>query len=338
MSSLVFPLQHAPKRLLVALAAGLVALCALPWVVTRLGAASRQVRVVSIDTQASLPAGSELKVMTWNIAHGRGLAEGNWEGGSKAARELRLDSIAEALRAEGADVVVLNEVDFDSSWSGGVNQAEAIAQRAGYPYVVEQRNLDTRLGPLRWAFGNAVLSRYPIADAEVIDLPAHALHEAILAGKKRGVLVTLALHEGRRLQIAAVHLEHRLEEVRVQGAREIVRQLKARALPTPTLVVGDLNSAPEGDPAHQTDEAGANALHVLLEEGGLSAAAAGRTFPADAPRFVIDWILTSPELSTTSLEVVPSLESDHRPVLASVRFVSDVEESAAAAGPAPDQE
>jgi len=68
--------------------------------------------------------------------------------------------------------VVLNEADFDATWSGGINQAQWIAKHAGYPYHVEQRNYDVSLPFFKPRFGNAILSRWPILDAEQIELPA----------------------------------------------------------------------------------------------------------------------------------------------------------------------
>ena len=63
-----------------------------------------------------------------------------------------------------------------------------------------------------------------------------------------------------------------------------------------------------------------DALEVLLAEGGLTGGNAGRTFPADRPRFVIDWILVSEQLALHRYEVIPSMDSDHRPVLARIAF------------------
>jgi endonuclease/exonuclease/phosphatase family metal-dependent hydrolase len=85
-----------------------------------------------------------LRIATYNIAHGRGLAESNWDGGSPADHEARLQAIAAELRAWPVDVVVLEEVDFDASWSHRVNQAEVLARAAGFPYWIEQSNYDLR--------------------------------------------------------------------------------------------------------------------------------------------------------------------------------------------------
>ena len=56
-----------------------------------------------------------------------------------------MDQIAALLRTINADVVVLNEVDFDSTWTHSVDEARYLAEKAGYPFLAEQRNIDYRV-------------------------------------------------------------------------------------------------------------------------------------------------------------------------------------------------
>lgn len=107
----------------------------LPLLYSRLTSNRRAVRargVIETSLEVETPEDAKLSIASYNIAHGRGLAESNLSGGTKAERLDRLDKIAALLRDVDADIVVLNEVDFDSSWSYSINQAEYLAQRAGY--------------------------------------------------------------------------------------------------------------------------------------------------------------------------------------------------------------
>ena len=61
-----------------------------------------------------------LRIGTYNIAHGRGTATSNWEATDRATHLDRCRQIAQRLKPHDLDVLVLNEVDFDSAWSGGV--------------------------------------------------------------------------------------------------------------------------------------------------------------------------------------------------------------------------
>lgn len=76
-------------------------------------------------------ARQHLKILVWNIAHGRGdVPEGglsNWKGGTDDDRIVRLIHIADVLREVDADLVILNEVDFETQWSGHLNQGEILA-------------------------------------------------------------------------------------------------------------------------------------------------------------------------------------------------------------------
>ena len=204
-----------------------------------------------------------LRIAAYNIAHGRGTGNDNWNGGDKAEREQRLRDIARFLRDANLDVVVLNEVDFDSSWSHRVNQAEFLAREAGFPFHVEQRNIDAAIPLVSWRFGNAILSRYPISSTRLIDFPAYSRWETVVAGKKKGVVCTIDLLEGRQVRVLAVHLSHRSETVRVASARIIDRE-RQRAGP-PLIAAGDFNSTLLTFPQSEVDQTGQSALSLLLE-------------------------------------------------------------------------
>lgn len=260
-----------------------------------------------------------LRIASYNIAHGRGLAESNWNGGSHQERMLRLEKIAELIRSLDADIVVLNEVDFDSSWSGGINQAEFLAEAAGFPYRVEQRNLDMRFLFWTWRFGNSILSKHRIESAAVIDLPGYRTTETWLAGKKRGINAAVTAN-GQSVRVLGVHLSHRSEALRTQSADQLV-SIAARSR-LPTIIAGDLNSTPSGFPNAQTSVDGRNAIDILsgaqLERNPQQPPVSDQTltFHSSAPKSVIDWILIPSGFQFSSYRVHPSELSDHRPIVA----------------------
>ena len=265
---------------------------------------------------------ARLRIACYNIAHGRGTAVSNWEGGSRAERTRRLDRIAELIRGIDADVLVLNEVDFDSSWSHSVNQARYLAEKAGYPYWAEQRNLDFRILAWKWRFGNAILSKYPISNARVVDLPGYSNWETVLAGKKRGLVCDIALDD-RAIRVVGVHLSHRSESLRVSSAAALVDIAAQSSLPT--IVAGDLNSTPPGFPQSASDSSGNNAMATLDDSGRLRRnpivtppTDRDLTYPSVEPRCVIDWILIPPQWRFVQYGVEASRSSDHRPVRADV--------------------
>ena len=294
----------------------LVSRIASPWNATRL----RTLEPVS-ETQAA-QAVQELRIGTFNIAHGRGTAASNWGGGDRATRLARLREIARLLRDQRLDVAVLNEVDFSSVWSGHVNQAEFIARAAGFPFWVEQRNFDATIPFCSVQFGNAVLSLHPLSDVELVDLPAYSQFESALAGKKKAVLCTLKISADTSVRLLAVHLEHRTERVRVQSARLIDRICRESELPV--IVAGDLNSSPLEYPLVEVDDSGESAVALLLQQGGFAARLDARpgpdefTFHSLRPDRVIDWILVKEPWKIVSKKVPPAELSDHRPVIARI--------------------
>ncbi|HUS38605.1 MAG TPA: endonuclease/exonuclease/phosphatase family protein [Pirellulales bacterium] len=276
-----------------------------------------------VAPQTSSPE-KTIRIVTYNIAHGRGQTGGNWDGGDTATRQKRLQDIADLLAEENPDVVVLNECDFDSTWSHHVNQAEVIAAAMNMPYRVEQRNLDFRFVYGSWRFGNVVISRFPIRKAELLDLPGYSWWETLAVGKKRGVLCWIELPDSTLIRVVATHLSHRTEDARVQGAREL--KFHSGDSKLPLIVAGDLNSAPRGFSDFEKDRSGHNAVEVLLKDGWLStipqppADARFLTFPSHQPDQVIDWIMVSEDLRFASYHVIQSNLSDHCPVVADVVF------------------
>ncbi len=278
------------------------------------------------DAAAAKPPADpwRLRIGAYNIAHGRGTARSNFDGGDRATRDARLKDIAQLLRDARLDVVVLNEVDFDSAWSGHVDQARAIAEAAGFRYWATGRNYDLVVPFFRLRFGNAVLSKYPISRAQRVDYPGYSWWEAIVMGKKQGLLCTIDLPSGRAVRVLAVPLEHRDESVRMASA-EVIRRLPAAGGP-PLIAAGDFNSTRLGFPRVQTDARGRSAVSLLLADGGFTTLPervddpGQLTFSSTEPRSVIDWILVSKPWKLTFVEVVPGTLSDHRAVIGTVEM------------------
>jgi endonuclease/exonuclease/phosphatase family metal-dependent hydrolase len=301
-----------------------LAIVLVPYLWSRICSTANQIQVFEGVAEAKSVATDSIRVACYNIAHGRGLAESNWDGGDAATRLKRLDDIAELLRKLDADVLVLNEVDFDASWSNRVNQAAYLADKAGYRYRVEERNLDFRVLHRTWKFGNAILSKYPISNAEVIDLPSYAGIETVLAGKKRGVACDVKVG-GRSVRVMGLHLSHRSEDIRAQSAAKVVELVKRAKLPV--VIMGDLNSTPSNYPFSSSTDDQRNAIKTfddselfVRDEPELPIADDELTFRSDQPKSIIDWIFVSKVLSFDAYSVVTSVLSDHRPVVADISW------------------
>ena len=311
------------KHLRRAVCAVLIACCfCVVWfLVNRAVSPWRAVRVISLAPEAvrSVPFEGRLRIATYNIAHGRGQALSNWQRGSMDAMRARLSRMADHLREEDLDIVVLNEVDLDAVWTCHLDQARYIAERAGFPICIEQRNFDMSLPLVRLRWGNAVLSRLPVSDARLVPLPAMSTWEALLAGRKQALMCTVAPSGSSAFRLLAVHLEHRSEEARLRGAEAI--ELVRGGSEVPLVVAGDLNSTPEGFPHAQLTSGGRTALSFLLGGGAYRTmperdpTPQDLTFSVDKPRSVIDWILVPQRWTITAKIVEDWPLSDHKPVV-----------------------
>ncbi len=279
-------------------------------------------RAGSYEVTPSSSESGRFTIGSFNIAHGRGPVKGdsNWQDRSRGELVAHLDAIAGQLREAGADIVVLNEVDFASGWSFHLNQARYLARRAGYPHVAEQRNIDVSLPFYSFRFGNAILSRYPLRDVQYIELPPFSRREDLLGGNHDSLFAMADTSVGP-VGILAVHLEYRSEAFRVRCAGQIIEL--GRSMPFPVIAAGDFNSTPAEFPGSQRTGSGRNAVSVLLEEGfvrdpELAARSEDFTFPSEDPEIIIDWVLGK-GVDIAGARVIPSALSDHLMVTATIR-------------------
>lgn len=267
---------------------------------------------------------STIRLVTWNIAHGRGLHESNFTGETRDERLARLAAIARTLKELSVDIVILNEADFDCSWSHRINQAKVIAAEAGYPWRAEQRNFDASIPFFALRFGNAVLSRWPIRHVERIDHPAARWWEPALAGWKRGLLCTVDVPGLGRLNVVAAHFDQSAmeEDTRIASAESIRQRLKRDS--HPAIIGGDFNTAPPGFPRVVAKRLERTALSVFTEDGAFHTlplaepAPEDATYPAPDPKRVIDWILVPSGWRIISRRVVVTDLSDHALVVMEV--------------------
>ncbi|MDF3131043.1 endonuclease/exonuclease/phosphatase family protein [Kiritimatiellaeota bacterium B1221] len=269
-----------------------------------------------------------LRLLTYNIAHGRGPALGakNTDGGNAAEKRERLVRIGQEIESLGADIVFLQEVDFNCWWSHNMDQAAIIAEAAGFEIIARQRNIDTGLPVFRrYDFGNALLSRLPISEVKRLKFPAYSELEAIFAGNHDGLIAKVQLSEEEAVLVVGLHLEVRSEDIRVEAAAEIIGLQRETSLPM--LLMGDLNSTPPGMPDAQTSAVGQNAVELLESFGEFQRRPIrGQgshhhfTFPSEAPRRKIDWILPDRNWRIQEYRILHGMkQSDHLPVLSTVR-------------------
>jgi endonuclease/exonuclease/phosphatase family metal-dependent hydrolase len=228
-----------------------------------------------------------LTVLTYNIHHGEG-TDG----------KLDLERIARIIRTENPDLVALQEVDQKTERTASIDQAAELARLTGLGHAFGKA-MDYRGG----AYGQAILSRWPIKNAQVHQLPQRA-------GREPRILFLAQIESPHGdLTFATTHLDHQLEEVRLDQARALNKILAETKISA--LLCGDFNAGPESSTMkflfeHWLDTAGENAAN---------------TIPAANPSKRIDYILAAPKQNwtpETSRVLAEPIASDHRPVLTRV--------------------
>ena len=324
---------------------GLIAWTSYPWS-TQEKSVNPEIVHVEPDTMMEVSeTPSVLKILTFNIGflYGRGS-----EGPGYQHRELEyyqktIDSLSTEIKDWDADVVCLQEIDFDSARSHGINQAEYIAKKAGYPYVAEAVSWESNYIPFPyWPMknnfghmksGGAIISKYPLTDHEVI-----LLHKPMSQPWWYNLFylhryfqrVTINVGE-KKFKIINLHLEAFDKVDRKAQTEKLVLIVKDQNI---DIVAGDFNTLPASatkrSKFYNEDNYENDSSYEVMATAGLSEVIPDDiyakdeslyfTFPAWAPDRRLDYIWYKRDLKMMKAEVLPSAISDHLPLRASFQI------------------
>ncbi|MBL8753236.1 MAG: endonuclease/exonuclease/phosphatase family protein [Planctomycetes bacterium] len=241
-----------------------------------------------------------LRVVSWNVHK----CTGGLDRRHDPAR-----TAAVLARAE-ADVVLLQEVAQNGRWYGNTRQVDVLGDALGFAH--RSYFVNVRFGPRRGEYGNAILSRHPIATSENIDLTLpgkksrSGLHAELRVGPVQGT--------SRTVHVFNLHLglgeSERREQLRRLLAARALRSIHAS---TPVVVAGDFN-----------DVWGTLGGRLLAPAGFRGPERPLRTFPAWAPVRALDSLWVRGDVAVETFERLRGRQtrtaSDHVPLLADLRF------------------
>ncbi|MFL0457985.1 endonuclease/exonuclease/phosphatase family protein [Brachybacterium paraconglomeratum] len=273
------------------------------------------------------------RIATFNIRHGLG-------------RDGRVDlaRTARAIAALRADAVGLQEVDVAyGPRSGHEDQASWLAELLGWE-VAFGAALDLPAlrpdGPRR-RYGVALLTPHALMGPEMHALPAHpgapARHEP------RGVLhAQVTRGGGDALDLLVTHLDNDLPQHRTAEVLGILR--RAEGITGPAVLLGDLNAAPHRPELAPLAAAGWREAADELRGPGrgsrelpvlsaLTGSPARPTHPARVPVRRIDSLWVRGAVDVLDLATGALTDSDHRPVVATLRTRTTLDEHGS--GPEP---
>lgn len=289
---------------------------------------------------------SVIKILTWNIGflYGQGSEGPGYLPRTKEFFQERLQGMVNQIREWDADIICLQEIDFDSHRSGGFTQAEYVAINAGYPYVAEGVSWEANYIPFpywppsrhfgRMRSGGAILSRFPIKshELEILGKPNSNPWWYNLFYLHRYFQKVVIDVGGKNYTVVNLHLEAFDKVDRSGQAQLLVKKLKAENI---DFAAGDYNMVPDVAakkrkyPESEDDYEG-DATYGIMKNSGyeevipesIYAKEEARffTFPAWAPNRRLDYIFFKKGLKMMRAEVLPSALSDHLPLRASFQL------------------
>ncbi|MEZ0215696.1 MAG: endonuclease/exonuclease/phosphatase family protein [Rariglobus sp.] len=248
-----------------------------------------------------------VRIVTYNIAHGRGLAPIQ---GMTTRRRIRatLLKIAKLLVELKPDIVALQEIDENSRWAGNFDHLEFLREFGGFEHSVFGIN-NRRAGLLNLSYGNAILSRHPITEWENIAFGQSKVGE-------KGFLFAEIDVNGCLIPVANMHLHYRSKIHRFAQVDRFLAYLRDKQRDRQhhwalsPIVCGDLNNT------HHASDATATLLSHLHDYGDYSLhPTEGRTFPSPLPGRLLDFVFLPAGARQPESHIVRSYLSDHRPVV-----------------------
>lgn len=229
-----------------------------------------------------------LRVLSYNIHHAEGMD-----------RKLDVPRIAEVIRSVQPDLVAVQEVDKLVQRTQNVDQPAELA-RLTQMHVVFGANIKLQGGH----YGNAVLSKYPVAQHTNHLLPS------LDDGEQRGVIEALITVPDLQtpLRLYATHLDYRADEAERLASADMINKLIAGFPAQPALLAGDLNATPKSQTLKRFD-----AVWTKVNPQPLP------TIPVAKPNRQIDFILYRPQDRWKVIEVKvldEAIASDHRAIFA----------------------
>ncbi|MDI6737934.1 MAG: endonuclease/exonuclease/phosphatase family protein [Nanoarchaeota archaeon] len=326
------------------IAAVLIVIAAVPLLNATFSCKKAEIKVVNPLFDNSYEPSTELKVLSYNMAHCRGSHDfyGDGSGMDDLDMDLTinspeqvykcLDDFAEFIKNEKAVIVLLQEVDKDAVWSFGIDFMPYLAEKSGlgyyaygpkhdfavFPYTRKKANGD-RIYWLYFETGNAILSKYPIVSAENKGFGKRTFTSWI-SGEEKYLNAVIDI-KGKQARIISTHFGRGQAET-----RKIIEETRKSTMP---LVFGGTLHILLPD-AKETcswcNEEYSDAMQNLINSELFNIymtevdALDSKYFTADTENmyWTADYIIPTKDIDIKDYYVVDAELSDHKPVAATL--------------------
>ena len=234
-----------------------------------------------------------MKIMTFNVQHCKNFISG----------KIDYEKVAEAIVSCGADVIGLNEVRGGRLVPFSPSQVKRLSRLTGIKNYYFGKSIGIfKGGP----YGNAILSKYPIIEAETIRIPMPDRKDRKYKYRYERRCVVKAVLEGN-ITVLVTHFGLNPDE-QESAVKILTENIEAEKC----ILMGDFNMPPDNklqDPIREMLTDTANEFREKL-----------LSFPSDRPSRRIDYIYVSNDIKVVSADVPEIIVSDHRPVLAEINI------------------
>lgn len=190
---------------------------------------------MALPNTAAQAQGCQLKCLEWNIK------SFEYDDNSNAVY-FSIDEVMEKIKAENPDIVCFNEFETASGRMASVEKLTECAQALGmFPFFVYSYDKDNG------AYGNGILSKYPIVNSESVLLGMYEGADQRSVGWADILVPTSAKPEGVKVRFVCTHLDAFGGSVTCLGqAQEVIKYAiePAVAENIPVLLMGDMNCGP----------------------------------------------------------------------------------------------
>jgi endonuclease/exonuclease/phosphatase family metal-dependent hydrolase len=251
---------------------------------------SRAKRQIIFATRKVKPL--RLRVLCYNIHHAEGV-----DG------KLDVPRIARVILSVKPDLVALQEVDQKTKRTQKVDQLAELARLTKMKSAFGP-NIDFQGG----RYGNAILSRFPIARHKNHHLPN------IDSGEQRGVLESeIKVSKEESILFMATHFDHRRPDAERRASAKFINQMMGKHESTPAILAGDFNDVPNSPTLKEISKLWVRTNPEITP-----------TVPVTKPVRQIDYIFVRPKERWKVVETKvldEAVASDHRAILAVIELV-----------------
>lgn len=235
-----------------------------------------------------------VRLMSFNIQHARDFLKAKRYGGDP----IDFDLMAEAIKSQNPDIVVLNEVRNAGPCPTYKNQTKILAKKAGYEYYEFGEAIRfTKLFP----YGNAILSKHPIEEFKVVHIPDPPVKDEDAYYETRCVMKCKININGKYLNVLGTHIGLAKSE-QINAVKTLVELIDTTS--TPCALLGDFNMTPDDEKLVPIYDRLIDTAE-FFDEPKL-------TFPSDEPNIKIDYIFVSKDVKVIYADVPDIVASDHR--------------------------